>query len=72
MSAPHSTRDRLRACVTRDLVDTLKTLFPDRLPDKLPTPEEMGRLIGQQEVVRAIAAAFEEAERRNARANSHV
>ncbi len=43
------------------LVEAVERLFPDRLPSKPLAAEEVARLIGQQDVVRKLRAALDEA-----------
>lgn len=40
------------------LIDELERRFRDRIPDTVPTPEQVGVLVGQQEVVRFLRREF--------------
>lgn len=44
--------------ISKALLDYLQQCFPDRLPPKTVTPEELGVLIGQQMVIRNLQAQF--------------
>lgn len=41
------------------LIEELEKRFPDRIPDKVPTQERAGVLVGQQAVVRFLRREFE-------------
>lgn len=40
------------------LIEALEELFRDRIPDTVPTPEQVGVLVGQQQVVRFLRREF--------------
>ncbi len=45
--------------VPQALIDELEKRYRDRLPDKVPSREETGVLVGQQEVVRFLRREFD-------------
>ena len=54
-------RLRVQAGVSIELLEALQELFPNRLPDDPSiAPQELGRLIGHQDVIRLLKAALEE------------
>ena len=55
-----SSKELLRTLSSQELVDCLQALFPDRLPMVVVDQSSLGRLIGQQEVIRCIRQAIEE------------
>ena len=55
-----TSKELLRTLSSQELVDCLQSLFPDRLPHVVVDASSLGRLIGQQEVIRCIRQALEE------------
>lgn len=41
------------------LIEELEQRFRDRVPEKVPTPSEVGVLVGQQQVVRFLRREFD-------------
>ena len=44
--------------VSKDLLDYLQQVFPDKLPEQPQLPDQIGILIGQQRVIKHLIAQF--------------
>lgn len=44
--------------ISKDLLDYLQQVFPDKLPEQPQLPDQIGILIGQQRVIKHLIAQF--------------
>jgi hypothetical protein len=51
--------------IDKALIDFLKGLIPDRLPDMQVTEWEMGKLTGEQRVIRVLEARYNDQQKRS-------
>lgn len=45
--------------ISRDLLEYLQGIFPNTLPKGVPTPSDMGILVGQQKVVNHLRVEYQ-------------
>lgn len=55
--------------ISRDLMEYLQGVFPDKLPETYQNPEQIGMLMGQQKVIKHLLAAYNSQNRTVLQAN---
>ena len=62
---PHDARAFLAKTLSKEQVAAIQVLFPNRLPDTVVPPQDLGVLVGKQTVIATLKGIVEAVERRS-------